>query len=163
MKFNELAELIFSGLKPILENSNGLAIFARERAKFEGWLKVELCGIMSKHFKDVTPKKQRVDVCFGDWGIELKTVNTNIRYSGVRTKTRPITKNTQGIINDIDKLLRLDIKNRAILFVTFPIEPNNIYWQKQLKRISNKLTALKMCPFTFKGGVIKGVVYLGLV
>ncbi len=67
MEFEKLAELIFSEIKPKLENNQGLSIFAKERAKFEGWLKVELCDSLFKYFKDVTPEKDRVDVTFENW------------------------------------------------------------------------------------------------
>lgn len=43
MEFKDMANLIFNEIKPKLENNQGLSIFAKERAKFEGWLKVELC------------------------------------------------------------------------------------------------------------------------
>ena len=36
MEFNDLANLIFEQLKPKLEISDGLAVFAKERSKFEG-------------------------------------------------------------------------------------------------------------------------------
>ncbi len=41
MEFEEFANLIFNEIKPKLENSRGLSIFAKERAKFEGWLKLK--------------------------------------------------------------------------------------------------------------------------
>lgn len=162
MDFNEL-EGYLSGIKPILENSIGLEVFARERSKFENWLKVEVCGLLVKHCAQVIPEKQRVDVFADEWGIELKTVNTNIRYKGVQNKSRPITKNTKGVINDIDKLRQMNMQKKAVVFIVFPIEHENKQWQVQLQRIKQELTTLKMFPFTFHGGVIKGVVYLGLV
>ncbi len=162
MDFNELASYL-SGIKPILENSVGLAVFAKERAKFESWLKVEVCGLLAKHCAQVIPEKQRVDVVADEWGIELKTVNTNIRYEGVQIKSRPITKNTQGVINDINKLRQMNMQKKAVIFIVFPIEHENKKWQVQLQRIKQELTTLKMLPFTFNGGVIKGVIYLGLV
>jgi hypothetical protein len=42
MEFEELSRFIFADLKPRLERNEGLSLFAQERAKFEGWLKVEL-------------------------------------------------------------------------------------------------------------------------
>jgi len=54
------------------------------------------------------PEHERVDVCFDNWGIELKTINTNVRYLGVKNKIRPITKNTEGVVEDIEKLQRLN-------------------------------------------------------
>ena len=60
--------MIFQEIKPKLESHNGFAVFARERSKFEVWLKVELCGIMAGHFEDVFPECYRVDLCFNDSG-----------------------------------------------------------------------------------------------
>lgn len=86
MEFEDLANLIFGEIKPKLENNQGLSIFAKKRAKFEGWLKVELCDSLSKHFKDVAPEKNRIDVTFENWAIELKTVNTNSSHEKVEKK-----------------------------------------------------------------------------
>ena len=59
MDLNELEKIIVSGLKPKLESNKGLSIFARERSKFEGWLKVELIESFTKHFdeKIIYPEK----------------------------------------------------------------------------------------------------------
>jgi len=162
MEFEDLANLIFNEIKPKLENNQGLSIFAKERAKFEGWIKVELCDSLSKYFKDVAPERNRIDVTFENWAIELKTVNTNIRYENVKNKTRPITKNTQGVINDIKKTKSNDYTNRAILFIVFPIIHSNKYWQVQLQRISKLLREIKHVNFNFKDE-IPGVVYFGLI
>jgi hypothetical protein len=162
MEYQELTRIIFEEIKPKLENHEGLSVFARERAKFESWLKVELCDSLLKHFGDIVPERKRVDVAFNDWGIELKTVNTNIRYEGVKNKTRPITKNTEGVIRDIEKMRLLDFENKAVLFVAFPITHDNRYWQSQLERIKRELREIRFCPFSFKGN-IPGVIYFGLI
>ncbi len=162
MEFEDLVNLIFNEIKPKLEYNQGLSIFAKERAKFEGWLKVELCGSLSKYFKDVAPEKNRIDVTFENWAIELKTVNTNIRYENVKNKHRPITRNTQGVINDIKKLKSNDYTNRAILFIVFPIIHSNKKWQVQLQRILKLLREIKHVDFNFKDE-IPGVIYFGLI
>jgi len=162
MEFEDLTKLIFGELKPKLENNQGLSIFAKERAKFEGWLKVELCDSLSKYFKDVVPEENRIDVTFENWAIELKTVNTNIRYENVKNKTRPITKNTQGVIDDIEKLKSTDYINKAILFVVFPITNDNENWRVQLQRISTLVREIKHVSFNFKDE-IPGVIYFGSI
>ncbi len=162
MEFEDLAKLIFNEIKPKVGNNQGLSIFAKERAKFEGWLKVELCDSLSKYFKDVAPERNRIDVTFENWAIELKTVNTNIRYENVKNKHRTITKNTQGVINDIKKLKSIDYTNKAILFVVFPIIHSNKNWQVQLQRISKLLREIKHVNFNFKDE-IPGVVYFGSI
>jgi len=160
MEFAELSKLIFSEIKPKLESNLGLSIFARERAKFEGWMKVELCESLSKYFKDVVPEKHRIDITFEDWAIELKTVNTNIRYENVENKHRPITKNTKGVVDDIGKLRLVDYTNKAVLFVAFPIIHDNKHWQIQLQRISSLLAVIRHVEFSFNNG-IHGVIYFG--
>jgi uncharacterized membrane protein YukC len=160
MEFTELSKLIFSEMQAKLESNQGFSIFARERAKFEGWLKVELCDSLSKYFKDVVPERHRIDVTFDNWAIQLKTVNTNIRYENVENKHRPITKNTKGVVDDIGKFRLIDYTNKAVLFVAFPITHDNKYWQIQLQRISSLLAEIKHVGFSFNNG-IHGVIYFG--
>jgi hypothetical protein len=163
MEFEELAHIISTGIKFKLENSRGLSIFARERSKFEGWLKVELCDTLVEHFKDVAPEKGRIDVAFEDWAIELKTVNTNIRYGNVANKHRPITKNIMGVIADVEKLkLITKYENKAVLVVAFPIRHDNNNWQIQLEKFAKLLSRINHYQFHFKND-IPGVIYFGLL
>jgi hypothetical protein len=54
-------------------------------------------------------------------------------------KTRPITKNVQGVIDDIEKLKKLSgYSNEAILFMAFPATHNHKNWQIYLQKISLK-------------------------
>ena len=162
MQFEKLWEIIIRDLKPKLETNQGLAIFAKERAKFEAWLKVELCGVLSNYVKWVCPEKNWVDVVFDNWAIELKTLNTNYRYSNVKNKNRPITNNTHGVNVDIKKLQNLEVKNKAVLFVVFPVEHENENWQVQLRRIEKNLAKLHHADFLFNQET-SGVIYFGLV
>lgn len=174
MNFNDLSKIIFNGLKPKLQKSKALAIFARERSKFEGWLKVELCEILSsKGFKDVVPEKNRIDVTFENWAIELKTANTSYKYNDVRPKTRPITKNVDGVVKDIRKLKKSRSRifiNKSVLFIVFPLERNNPFWNKchlpricdALKKRNLRAKDFKAEDFKFQNGV-PGVIYFGLV
>jgi len=162
MEFEKLKKLIFKEIKPKLENSQGLTIFARERAKFEGWLKVELCDSLSKYYKDVVPERNRIDVTFNNWAIELKTVNTNYRYKNVEIKIRPITKNIQGVIDDIENLKSSNYDNKAILFIVFPAAHDNEDWQYHLNKISSSLREIKHVSINFKN-YIPGIIYFGLI
>ena len=162
MDTDKLISIVFKSLKEKLEESNGLGIFAKERSKFEGWLKVELCDTLSKHSKDIFPEKGRVDIVFDNWLIELKTVNTNYRYKNVENKHRPITKNVSNVIEDILALKKHTNKKKAVIFVTFPVEHNNPDWQKHLLRMKKHLSTLEHVEFKFVGG-FPGVLYFGLV
>jgi len=159
--FESISELIFD-ISTKIESHLGLSIFASERAKFEGWLKVELCDILSNRFQDVAPEKDRVDITFDGWAIELKTVNTNYRYENAENKHRPITKNIEGVISDIEKLQSLNYTNKAVVFLVFPLEHDNSHWQEHLKKVHDLLKELKWKEFKFKNGV-SGVIYFGLV
>jgi len=123
-QFKQVLETILDDLKTKLKNSKGIDVFVKNRAKFEGWLKVEIVDILyNKITKNIIPEKYHVDIVFDDSALELKAVNTNYRYNRVENKTRPITLNVEQLKNDIDKLRNLhkeDIKNKAILFVVFP-------------------------------------------
>jgi len=101
-------------------------------------------------------------VTFDDWAIELKTVNTNLRYAGVEKKKRPITRNTQGVIDDVEKLKKTNYKSKAVLFVAFPAEHTNKKWQRQLQRISSHLSNIDHKEFNFRNRV-PGVIYLGII
>jgi len=164
MDFEQLSEIIFSELISKLKSNDGLSIMARERAKFEGWLKVELCEILSHHFyyNEIIPEKGWIDISIKDWLIELKTVNTNYRFDGVVLKHRPITKNIKEVISDIENLRKLEYPNKMVIFISFPCEHSNYKWQILLKRISNDITKLNHREFKFKNG-LNGIVYIGLV
>jgi hypothetical protein len=167
MEFEALANTIFEELKPKLENNDGLAIFAKNRAKFEGWLKVELYSSLSKYFGDIvpehnTPLKKNIDIVFKNWAVQLKTVNTNYRYRGVEIRTRPITMNIQGVIEDIGILKSTDFENEAILFFAFPVTHDNEYWQDHYQKIALSAREIKHIEFYFKNN-IPGVVYLCLI
>ena len=160
MEFLEIKKILLYKLKPKLENNSGLAIFAKERAKFEGWLKVELIEILSDYFSDVIPENNRIDLTFGEWAIELKTINTNIRYKNVKNKHRPITKNVKGIISDINNLKSSSFFRKGVLFIVFPSEHKNVNWQIHLNKIKKFLNKIEYIQFMFLNK-IPGIIYFG--
>ena len=162
MTFDEFFRLLTRQIVPKMQRHPGLAVFARNRSKFEAWLKVELVGSLSRHFNDVKPENNRVDVTFDGWVVELKTPNTNIRFPNVVNRARPIALNVKSIISDISKLRRLRVPHRAIVFVAFPTRHDNPRWQKQLLKISRRVVELKHHEFSFAGN-IPAVIYCGKV
>ena len=126
-----------------IQASEGLAVFAKRRAKFEGWLKVELIDILLKNgVENVVPEAGHVDVSFGDVAIELKTVNTNYRDGIADNLARPITKNIEDVIEDIEnhrgkKSERFLI--RYIVFIVFPLNEETAGWKAHLGKIEGKL------------------------
>jgi len=165
--FKRLKECIFDRLPEHIRGERSLNVFAEQRSKFEGWLKVAVCSsLIEGGFKGVVPEKDRIDVICDGWAIELKTTNTNYRYPSVVNKNRPITLNVQGVIDDI-KQLRLSAKlngiNKAVLFVVFPVEHNKQEWQKHLVKITESLgNKIYYQEFKFKNNV-PGVIYFGKI
>lgn len=131
MNFDELFEAISSSLADTMKARKSIDIFASNRAKFEGWLKAETIEILSEYTSDVVPEKDRIDITFDDWALELKTCNTSYKYSGVVNKTRPITMNVNEIICDINSLKETRYEGKAVLFVAFPLEHDNRIWQQR--------------------------------
>jgi hypothetical protein len=163
MQFEELWKIVSRDLKSKLEQNQGLAVFAKNRAKFEGWLKVELCDNLTRFVDDITPERDRIDVTFKGWAIELKTINTTYRVSNFVSKHKPLLKNIRGILKDIEKLKLSTYLNKAVLFVVFPVNhEQDKRWQAQLKKVSPKLKNLKQAPFKFQNEV-EGYIYLGLL
>jgi len=162
MTTQELFDLTADSIISRIQNSSGLVKFAQRRAKFEGWLKVELIDVLVKEGKDALPEIGRIDVSFDDVGIELKTVNTNIRYVNVNNATRPITKNRKGVIEDIENLRESKFTHKFVVFVVFPIQHNNNFWQKQLTPITMNLNNWIHQEFNFENN-IPGVIYYGQV
>ncbi|MGB9763603.1 MAG: hypothetical protein ACPLW7_06440, partial [Minisyncoccia bacterium] len=130
MNFDELNKLILDEIILRIKDKKGLYIFAQNRSKFEGWLKVELCDILYKNGIKPIPEyfdkslNKNIDLAFEnkEWAIELKTINTNYRDKNTYVKSRPITKNVGDLEKDIEKLKNLnEFKNKAILFVVFPL------------------------------------------
>ena len=163
MTFQELWDILEKEVPNKINQHNGLNFFIKNRAKFEGWFKVELCDILSRYTDDITPEKDRIDIVFHNWALELKTSNTNYRYKHVENKTRPITKNVKSIIKDImDLKNNSNYSNKAVVFIIFPLSKDINDWNKHILKIKNELQELKEKEFSLKNGV-KAILYCGLI
>lgn len=163
MTFEELWNILEQEVPNKINQHDGLNFFIKNRAKFEGWFKVELCDILSKYTNNIIPEKDRIDIVFDDWALELKTSNTNYRYKDVENKTRPVTKNVMSIIKDIVDLRNNEnYKNKAVVFIIFPLSKTTTDWDKHIAKINNELKELKEKEFSFKNGT-SAVLYCGLV
>ncbi|SFV53908.1 hypothetical protein MNB_SM-7-985 [hydrothermal vent metagenome] len=163
MTFDALWKILEKEIPNKINQHDGLNFFIKNRAKFEGWFKVELCDILSKYTNNITPEKDRIDIVFDNWALELKTSNTNYCYKDVENKTRPITKNIMSIMKDIIDLRdNKNYKNKAVVFIIFPLSKNTKDWNKHILKIKNELKELKEKEFSFKNGV-NAILYCGLV
>ena len=104
MTIQQLYNISVDSIVNKIQNSHGLNRFAHRRAKFECWLKVELIDSLVRAGFNALPEIGLIDVSFDSVAIELKTINTNIRYENVINTTRPITKNTNGVVLGIESL-----------------------------------------------------------
>ena len=109
----ELNSLI---VKILNDNEDLVFIAIRQRAKFEGWLKFELLRklLVYPDLKVEYPypndTNKHSDIYANKAFIELKTPNTNYQHNKCIQCTRPITKNIKSIIDDINKLRSIKIK-----------------------------------------------------
>jgi len=159
-QFKQALQTILDDLKTKLESNRGIQVFVENRDKFEGWVKVEIVDILyNKITKNIVPEApdsnkiitseknknyQHIDIVFNnDSALELKTINTNFGHDKVKNKIRPISYNIKQLRADIEKLRDLqdeNIKNKAILFVVFPIPKKDVEkfenrYLKQLKEL----------------------------
>ena len=145
-------ETLRKWISEILKQHEALLLIAiRQRAKFEGWLKFELAAFAEtqgaqyvevESSNDTESTQGRSDITLYlngvRYDVELKTPNTNWRMPGVHNKTRPITKNVAGIIQDAWKL-RHSPGQGVIAFVLFPVPPKDDRWTEYLDRIWTEL------------------------
>lgn len=164
----KLKSYIFDEIVKRIKLNNALSIFVQERSKFEGWLKVELCQILCNKFDVVLPEIDRFDLIIAgkeNVAIELKTLNTNYSFKnlGVKSKRRPITKNIDGVIKDINKLKESDYQDKLVIFIAFPLdlECNMNYWKNQIVKIEDHeaIADLFYKEFRFQSEV-PGVIYI---
>jgi hypothetical protein len=128
---DQLPSRIRSGIVELVNSHPTMMRLAvSQRAKFEGWLKLELAGKLAEwgmtNVKFEIPcQRGRADLGFDADGrsvfVELKTCNTNYRFPGCDQRTRPITKNVKGICDDCSKLR--SVPGAGIMaFVMFPLD-----------------------------------------
>jgi hypothetical protein len=135
--------------------SEVLFVALRQRAKFEGWLKIELAHKLhardlrvsvEREFCHCAGGKCRADLSIGDDDgrerlVMLKTLNTNFRFEGVRSSSRPITKNVAGVAEDIIKLRGCELPCQlTACSVFFPVSANGEARSAQLGLYLDRIT-----------------------
>ncbi|MED0677487.1 hypothetical protein ABEV55_16955 [Aneurinibacillus thermoaerophilus] len=144
-----MEELILLKIEEIIQDHTKLMHIAlRQRAKFEGWLKFELAQHLEEYgFNELSVeymynKGKSADISFTKdnqrYFLELKTSNTNWVVKGIESKTRPITKNIDSIIDDGFKLQGCNGVG-ILVFILFPLPKGDRRWNQYLERVSNLL------------------------
>jgi CRISPR type III-B/RAMP module RAMP protein Cmr1 len=154
-----LFELIYSCLK---ENRGKLQLPVRQRAKVEGWLKVELLysiwqellhGNHNSEIEIERPypknKKLRCDIFFTtprkrNVYLELKIVNTsyNCNYNRIPKKTKAIADNVNSVIEAANRLRKFTKRGdqRIVAFVVYPLCKEKLSkWEKHESEINKKI------------------------
>lgn len=126
------------------KNEDKISIALKQRAKFEGWLKLELAYKLLQSYSDVKIEfpypcnnRKHADIYASNALIELKTPNTNYHADNCVSCVRPITKNIESIIDDINKLQEFGGQyKKYISFVLFPVDVKEGY-KEYIQRINN--------------------------
>ena len=135
-------------IMPQLLGASALDVPLRQRAKFENWFKIELAAALEEagypvrleeSFQSQAGRTYRADIAATVEGttclVMLKTVNTNFRFPGVESLTRPITQNITEVIQDIEKLEgRPPGPVGFVLFPIFPVASHELDRNEQLRR-----------------------------
>ena len=142
-------------LKPVMDAIRGILtrhrdtvwIAVRQRAKFEGWLKLELAhalegaGLTDIRLECQYMGRKKADLAFRIEGsrcfVELSMCNTSWRVEGVEPATRPITKNVRHVLRDIEKLKMVKEPDLGIALALFFPVPTSWSVQHLLDRIRN--------------------------
>jgi len=130
-----------------------LDVALRQRAKFEGWLKVELAYaleqrgatvILEAEVPGVQGHRFRADIRAkfpeGTMFIMLKTNNASFCFPGIAPRTRPVSRNFMKTAEDIDKLRPCAGGSSA--FVVFPFFPVSSSAEKRADQVRPHLTRL---------------------
>ncbi len=161
MNLEQLIGLVNPKLTVLIKDHAGLKKFAQIRAKFEGWLKVELVRIFEEAGYRALPEVSGIDITFESVAIELKTSNTNLRIEGVENKGKPITNNLNNIIADVHKLrLRDNYADKYVIFIMFPVPPQHPNWQQYLSVINSVGVETITHDLTFANGVPAKIGYI---
>lgn len=139
--YKKVCNEIVSILKDSSWNRPILDIHLPQRAKFERYLQSVLALRLKEKCKDTKIEyplgDKHVDIYANGTYIELKTPNTNYRLQGIEDKSRPITNNIEGVIEDIEKLRLLKEKGKegVVAFVLFPIDSDRDDYLQHVEKI----------------------------
>lgn len=146
----EMYEIIHKEIESILKDTDGLAapilnLHLPKRAKFERYLQTVLAYKLKSCYPDTEIEKpypnnssKHADIFANNTFIEIKTVNTSYNVENVAAKNKPITKNINGIITDIEKISTYGVKDGVVAFVLFPVD-NEEKYKKHVGRIVGAL------------------------
>ena len=138
--FNLLKELMVE-----VVSKKAINLYVKRRQQFEGWLQVEIVNLLiTKGVKDVyfevKANNKAIDITIGDnvWAIELKIIGRSVNDELCeKTENKAKTDSLLSILTDIEKLKKLDYKNKAVVFIVYPLRVgvNNDWMNHQSKKL----------------------------
>jgi hypothetical protein len=141
-------------LRILLLSRKDVALLAcQQRAKFEGWLKFELASALKGKagfdriiLEDSYATNGRSDISFeyagNKWFVEMKTANTNWRAENLENLSRPVTRNMDGITEDIIVLREKSTPAHGLaVFCIFPI-PDRL-WKNTREQLNYHLRRIE--------------------
>ena len=156
---------IRSLLRNILLSRKDVAFLAcQQRAKFEGWLKFELASALYRSsgfekiiIEDSYTTNGRSDISFefdgAKWFIEIKTANTNWRAENLENLTRPVTRNMDGIVEDIIVLREKSAPAHGLaVFCIFPV-PDRL-WKNTREQLKYHLRRIEETGKLFENTLV---------
>jgi len=144
----------------------------QQRAKFEGWIKFELASALSHDprfdqiiLEDGYSISGRADLSFVfqgvKWYVELKTANANWRADGLQNRTRPITKNINGIADDILILRQKSPPDHGLaIFCIFPV-PLRL-WEQTREQLAYHLDRIEEMGQISENTLLREVEYVSV-
>lgn len=162
MDYEQLCGIIENKLIPIFKDSTAISLFVWERSKFEGWLKVELCGVLFDAGQKVKPEDQTIDITCEGCAIELKTITHRFEVPELPDKkTKRMYKTIDSLLDEINDLKFCKYENKIVLFVLFPYV-NNEYLLSHINKINDKLIDRKSYKVCLNNGS-EIMLYIGRV
>jgi len=157
MNFSDIANLVENKLIPKFVIHEGIKSYFEQKSRFEGWLQVEITGLLKTFFSDnVIPEKHKnIDIVVGNWGIELKVFASDTKYK-VPDK---ICKFMNSIKNK-DQINKSKLINNVIIFIVFPKIINNITFNNHLEIIEKHCSKFKKIEININES-LNGMLYIG--
>jgi hypothetical protein len=165
-------QLVRTKIENIIESrSSALWTAIRQRAKFEGWLKIELAAALEEDARvecqleapvgDGLRCDLFIDHDLTRLYVELKTIGSSWRVPCVENKTKDTTNNIRDVIADVEKLRRAkEYAKCVVAFVEFPVPEEGEKCRRHLKYISEVTKVpfgdddcYRLMPIEFEGEI----------
>jgi hypothetical protein len=168
MEFEELRTRVGNELKRRFWEHKAMPALSRGRVRMDGWLKVELTGILAE-MGEAEPAfklpKGRAAVRAGDWLVEVASLPTDFAFANTKAGPGSLADD----VKDLRKLIKRLRKGRgrhraAVFFAVYPFgDLHEKDWAAHRARIDKALGGVLMEDrFSFQSGVT-GRLYAGLV